>query len=397
MLGPAASARSNTSSKAGASAAARDAAGHARPAADRAVARCTATESCVHQRRAQAVAAAWRRAGGARSLRRRTKSRTRATAPVPQRPPTSEPSTTRRWGPLQSSSGYVASLRRVAVANAAPSVSAERPCGCPLFPFSPPYLRNSPNGTYLGPAMRSSRACLAAAARHGTAPSLPQFRVREVCGRLPGLGRGRVVGQPVVGVVGRPGRLGSRLRHPPRFSELLPIGEAIGDHLYAAFVARRHVNKHVRDIPLPCVLPVTRGRQLCRPAFHQRVARVMVAVQLQASSARAVRTQPAASPACDSSSTRVVDVVEERQSARLSSAFDAVHCQPGRLPGTSLAQDGTEKAVARNDASESLSRSKPQASHAQRKSVVAAGGVWQRHVAITRPPAMLPGSALFNW
>ena len=121
----------NTSSKAGASAAARDAAGHARPAADRAVARCTATESCVHQRRAQAVAAAWRRAGGARSLRRRTKSRTRARAPVPQRPPTSEPSTTRRWGPLRSSSGYVASLRRVAVANAAPSVSAERPCGWP--------------------------------------------------------------------------------------------------------------------------------------------------------------------------------------------------------------------------------------------------------------------------
>ena len=131
MLGPAASARSNTSSKAGASAAARDAAGHARPAADRAVARCTATESCVHQRRAQAVAAAWRRAGGARSLRRRTKSRTRARAPVPQRPPTSELSTTRRWGPLRSSSGYVASLRRVAVANAAPSVSAERPCGWP--------------------------------------------------------------------------------------------------------------------------------------------------------------------------------------------------------------------------------------------------------------------------
>ena len=131
MLGPAASARSNTSSKAGASAAARDAAGHGRPAADRAVARCTATESCVHQRRAQAVGAAWRRAGGARSLRRRTKSRTRARAPVPQRPPTSEPSTTRRWGPLQSSSGYVASLRRVAVANAAPSVSAERPCGWP--------------------------------------------------------------------------------------------------------------------------------------------------------------------------------------------------------------------------------------------------------------------------
>ena len=88
-------------------------------------------KAAVHQRRAQAVAAALRRAGGACSLRRRTRSRTRARAPVPQRPPTSEPSTTRRWGPSRSSSGYVASLRRVAVANAAPSVSAERPCGWP--------------------------------------------------------------------------------------------------------------------------------------------------------------------------------------------------------------------------------------------------------------------------
>ena len=122
MLGPAASARSNTSSKAGASAAARDAASHAQSAADKAVARCTATDSCVHQRRAQAAAAAWLR---------RTNSRTRARAPVPQRPPTSEPTTTRRWGPLRSSSGYVASSRRVAVANAAPSVSVERPCGWP--------------------------------------------------------------------------------------------------------------------------------------------------------------------------------------------------------------------------------------------------------------------------
>ena len=32
----------------------------------------------------------------------------------------------RRWGPMRSSSGYVTSLRRVAVANAAPSVSVER-------------------------------------------------------------------------------------------------------------------------------------------------------------------------------------------------------------------------------------------------------------------------------
>ena len=49
-----------------------------------------------------------------------------------QRPPTFEPSTTRRWGPLRSSSEYVAFLRRVAVANAAPSVSGERPFGWPL-------------------------------------------------------------------------------------------------------------------------------------------------------------------------------------------------------------------------------------------------------------------------
>ena len=132
MLSPAASARSNTSSKAGASATAHDAAGHARPAADRAVARCTATESCVHQRRAEAVAAAWRSASGARSLRRRTSSRTRARAPVPQRPPTSEPSTTRRWGPLRSSSGFKACgifVLRSILAAAAPTKTRAPCCG----------------------------------------------------------------------------------------------------------------------------------------------------------------------------------------------------------------------------------------------------------------------------
>ena len=63
------------------------------------------------------------------TLRRRTRSRTRAGLPCPSGLPS--PSRARRGAGVRSSSGYVAFLRRVAVANAAPSVSAERPCGWP--------------------------------------------------------------------------------------------------------------------------------------------------------------------------------------------------------------------------------------------------------------------------
>ena len=207
-----------------------------------------------------------------------------------------------------------------------------------LFPFSPPYLRNSPNGTYLGPAMRSSRACLAAAAHHGTAPSLPQFRVSEVCGRLPGLGRGRVVGQPVVGVVGRPGGLGSRLRHPPRFSELLPIGETTS--MRRLSLAGMSISMWGTSRLLACCQSLEGVNSAGQHFISAR--RAMVAVHLQASSARAVRTQPAASPACDSSSARVVDVVEERPERALVKCF---RCRA--LPARSSARDKSPKMALR--------------------------------------------------
>ena len=67
VLSPAPSARSSTNSTQGSPAAAQEAAGQARPAADGGIARWTATDSCVHQRRAQAVTAVrlFRETGGA--------------------------------------------------------------------------------------------------------------------------------------------------------------------------------------------------------------------------------------------------------------------------------------------------------------------------------------------
>ena len=115
MLDPAASARSNTSSSAGSSAAARDAAG-------RSTCRGQGGGALNGDSCAQAVAAACLRAGGARSLRRRTRSRTRARAPVPSGIPLlirarRSAGDTCRIAPA--CSRYVAFLRRVAVANAA--------------------------------------------------------------------------------------------------------------------------------------------------------------------------------------------------------------------------------------------------------------------------------------
>ena len=95
---------SNASSRGGLPAAAREAVGQARPAAD-AIARWTATDSCVHQRRAQAIAA------------------------VLQRPPTPTKQKALRTAPQQL--GIRGLLAALAAASAAPSSSAARPCGRP--------------------------------------------------------------------------------------------------------------------------------------------------------------------------------------------------------------------------------------------------------------------------
>ena len=90
-------------------------AGQARPSAVVATACCTATLSMPHQRRVQPARAAGRRAGRPDSEQVAQE----ALGFGVQRPPTSEPSTTRCCGPAEF---WV---------SAAPSVSAVPVCGCP--------------------------------------------------------------------------------------------------------------------------------------------------------------------------------------------------------------------------------------------------------------------------
>ena len=80
------------------------------------------------------------------------------------------------------------------------------------------------------------------------APSLPQFRV---CGRLPGRGRGPVGGQPC----GRGLAIPSNWAHDcgiHRDLSALPNGDAIGDNLYAASVARWYVQVEITEGDVRC-------------------------------------------------------------------------------------------------------------------------------------------------
>ena len=105
-LGPVGTASSSTRSRGGSACwLGWSGAGHAQPRAVLVTACCTATPSMPHQRRDQPALAAVRRAGGARCARTRSRSRTKRCASPFQRPPTSDPSTTSRWGPPQPSSG----------------------------------------------------------------------------------------------------------------------------------------------------------------------------------------------------------------------------------------------------------------------------------------------------
>ena len=105
-LGPAGGARSSTLSSGGsASLFGCGGAGHAQPRAVLATACWTATASIPHQCLDHPAAAAVLTAGGARCARTRTRSRTKRAASPFQRPPTSDPSTRRRWGPARRNSG----------------------------------------------------------------------------------------------------------------------------------------------------------------------------------------------------------------------------------------------------------------------------------------------------
>ena len=101
------------------------------PSSVDASARCCAQLRNPHQRRCQPAVAAARSTGGARRDRTRTRRRRRSWASLPQRPPTSDGSTTSFCGPGRASSGYRASFRRRATSIAAPSRSRLPGCGIP--------------------------------------------------------------------------------------------------------------------------------------------------------------------------------------------------------------------------------------------------------------------------